>query len=323
MNKLLLACLIAAGQAQAAWPIRQRGMTKINPQKFKHLEEVEKNLKNLNWTYDHQENGSETYAVAVAQDKAVLLPEGGPRGYASSAQEEVPSKPVLNQEFWAGEKTNSRPKPIAGNGPAQKQSFLDSAYERAGQFMMDPSKTIRDAVSSVLGRTQAILDRLKVMATGRWGLCLRAVRQAAEWGYGIRWRDHVPAWALVGAHQFGLFVDQDKKGAIHKLGYAQVPTLTPENKPDLATGDMIIWSAGLCSFNADHGHIEMITSLNPPRAFSNGGQNIRKDCLMREALIDKNAGRTYRIKILRPLDGKLPSDYNAALSTVKQRITQL
>src|SRR5262249_7205326 len=117
-------------------------------------------------------------------------------------------------------------------------SFLSSAAQYAGEAVANPMKVVSDFSAALSSRWDkmvgATVDWLKLVSPGWFdGNCQRYCRIATEKRTGVKWHDNVPATYLGSANQFLLFANQGNISTLRKIGFEKVPTLTPDNKPNL------------------------------------------------------------------------------------------
>ena len=108
---------------------------------------------------------------------------------------------------------------------------------------------------------------------GFTGYCYSYVKSALQKA-GIVDRNTIANAGAAGrAKQFASFVDKNPALLKRKLRRIPAPSWP------LPIGTIVVWSAGACGYDADSGHIEIVTRIKPPQACSDGCENFQTACL--------------------------------------------
>lgn len=101
----------------------------------------------------------------------------------------------------------------------------------------------------------------------------------------------------------------------------QKRTFVPLTEPRwaLPLGAIVVWDAGVCGYNPEHGHIEIITSINPPKSSSDHTQSFNVDCFENRLRAHRFAGG--RIAALSKERAPLEAD-RAALAEAREALLE-
>jgi hypothetical protein len=106
-------------------------------------------------------------------------------------------------------------------------------------------------------------------AKGFTGYCYAAVKDSLDTILPKGWRSQVGPSS---AYQFANSLNQNPK-LFDKLKLRKIdPKTLPDNK--FPVGAIIVYGRGMCGFSAEHGHIEIVVSVDPPKACSDGCEGI-------------------------------------------------
>jgi hypothetical protein len=101
------------------------------------------------------------------------------------------------------------------------------------------------------------------------GYCYAAVKDALDTILPKGWRGEV---APASAYQFASSLNGNPK-LFDKLKLRKIDPRTLPGKK-FPVGAIIVYGRGMCGFNAEHGHIEIVVSSDPPKACSDGCEGI-------------------------------------------------
>jgi hypothetical protein len=183
----------------------------------------------------------------------------------------------------------ARPAPLAqtvfsqgssGNAGAARSAIRQSAAPPPA----DASSVLKDqGILAYLDgdKAQELAHKVWEKARGFTGYCYAAVKNALDDVLPKGWRSQVGA---ASAYQFANSLNQNPK-LFDKLKLRKIdPNTLPDQR--LPVGAIIVYGRGMCGFNAEHGHIEIVVSSDPPKACSDGCEGIPASRLQ---CIDKNS----------------------------------
>lgn len=127
--------------------------------------------------------------------------------------------------------------------------------------------------SADLGTGQRLAQIARNGEIGFTGKCYAYTKAWLEKAGIVKRRDIDSVGLNGSAYQFAQFVD--KHPALLKRKLRRIP----QPQWPLPIGTTVVWAPGACGYNAEHGHIEIITRIAPPQACSDGCGNFQWQCL--------------------------------------------
>ncbi|MCX5796024.1 MAG: hypothetical protein NTY77_11065 [Elusimicrobia bacterium] len=130
-------------------------------------------------------------------------------------------------------------------------------------------------------KAKALAQKVWAKAKGFSGYCYAAVKGALDSILPSGWRSQVGS---ASAYQFATSLNRNPK-LFDKLKLRKIdPSTLPDKK--LPLGAIIVYGRGMCGFSPEHGHIEVVVSVDPPKACSDGCEGIppsRLRCIERNS----------------------------------------
>ena len=129
-------------------------------------------------------------------------------------------------------------------------------------------------------------NKAKELAQEAWdgakrftGHCYAYVKDALDNVLPDGWRSEV---GQASAFQFANSINKNPK-LFDRLKLRKIdPSTLPDGIPPV--GAIIVYGRGMCGFSRAHGHIEIVVSSKPPKACSDGGEDIppsRSKCIQK------------------------------------------
>jgi hypothetical protein len=169
---------------------------------------------------------------------------------------------------------------IAPELPGAPQRFQSLSPRKPASVGQDPFAQAKGLKFNAPPLDTADLDAgvklarvAKADEIGFTGYCYSYVKSAMQKAGIVDKNTIAKAGAAGRAKQFAGFVD--KNPALLKRKLRRIPN---PSWP-LPIGTIVVWSAGACHFDADSGHIEIVTRIKPPQACSDGCETFQTACL--------------------------------------------